>query len=126
MSIHSIGGNKPGAPALTPEGALTPSTQAAASDAPFELNASGAEASAEVLKPNALERLKAGEISLDEYLDSQVELATSHLKSSLGPEEFAFIQESLKGDLRTDPSLIELTRRATGLTPEFSPQNSNE
>jgi hypothetical protein len=65
---------------------------------------------------SALGQLQRGEIGLDEYLEVQLEEATSHL-GSLPPEQLDFIRETLREELRSDPALVELVRRATGIAP---------
>lgn len=65
-----------------------------------------------------LGRLERGEIGLDAYLEARVEEATRHLAERLGPEQLAFVKETLRGELMADPVLTELVRRATGKVPE--------
>jgi hypothetical protein len=65
---------------------------------------------------DALGRLQRGEIGIEEYLDVQVEAATSHL-GPLPPEQLDFVRQTLREQLRSDPVLTELTRRATGTNP---------
>jgi hypothetical protein len=59
-----------------------------------------------------LERLRAGEIDLDRYLDLKVEEATTHLRA-LQPHEIAAIRRALRSRLATDPTLVELVREVT-------------
>jgi hypothetical protein len=66
---------------------------------------------------NALARLGAGEIGVDEYLDVQVQQAVRHLEGKLSEAQFEFVQTSLREQLRQDPVLVELVRRTTGSTP---------
>jgi len=61
-----------------------------------------------------LDRLRAGEIDLDRYLDIRVEQATAHLAARLDPEQLSFIRSSLREQMRQDPGLVDLVRRATG------------
>jgi hypothetical protein len=60
-----------------------------------------------------LERLKAGELDVDGYLNVRVEEATAHLAARLDPEQLAFIRSSLRAQLEQDPALVDLVRRAT-------------
>jgi hypothetical protein len=60
-----------------------------------------------------LQRLDAGAISLDEYLDIQVNEAVAHLEGKLPPNQLQFVRESLREQLREDPVLVELVRRTT-------------
>src|SRR5260221_6687804 len=65
----------------------------------------------------ALEQLARGEIDLERYLDAQVKAAVSHIEGQLPDEQIDFIRETLRGQLSTDPVLLELVRRATGDAP---------
>ena len=55
---------------------------------------------------------------LDAYLDIRVADAVGHLEGKLSPEQLEFVKEELREQLRSDPVLIELVRRATGQSPE--------
>lgn len=81
----------------------------------FELGAErvGAAQGAELL-----ERVQRGEVELDAYLDVRVNDAVGHLEGKLPPEQLEFVREELREQLRNDPVLIELVRRATGQIPE--------
>ena len=63
----------------------------------------------------ALQRLDAGNISVDEYLDLQVNDAVAHLEGKLPPNQLQFVRESLRDQLSEDPVLVELVRRTTSL-----------
>jgi hypothetical protein len=63
---------------------------------------------------DALARLERGEIGVDAYLDARVTDAVQHLAGKLSSEQLEFVKSSLKEQLRTDPVLTELVRRATG------------
>ncbi|MCB9588107.1 MAG: hypothetical protein H6718_22055 [Polyangiaceae bacterium] len=65
----------------------------------------------------ALGRLEAGEISIDQYLDTRVQEAVSHLEGKLPADQLDFVRQSLRQELETDPVLVELVRRATGVSP---------
>jgi len=65
-----------------------------------------------------LEQVQRGEVHLDTYLDVRVNDAVGHLEGKLSPEQLEFVKEELREQLRNDPVLIELVRRATGQTPE--------
>jgi hypothetical protein len=66
---------------------------------------------------DALDRLRAGEISVSQYLDIKVDQATSHLDKRLSAEQTSFIRNSLREQLATDPMLVELVQSATGALP---------
>jgi hypothetical protein len=65
-----------------------------------------------------LDQVQRGEIRLDAYLDVRVANAVGHLEGKLSPEQLEFVKEELREQLRSDPVLIELVRRATGQSPE--------
>jgi hypothetical protein len=79
----------------------------------FELQQ--AEAAPEPGPTTSLERLHRGEIDLEQYLDVRVDQAVEHLGAAVPAEQLAFIRQSLKSQMRTDPVLVELVRRATGM-----------
>jgi len=65
----------------------------------------------------ALDRVRAGEITLDQYLDQKVQAATEHLEGVVSPEQLSFIRNGLREQLATDPVLVDLVRAATGQAP---------
>jgi hypothetical protein len=64
-----------------------------------------------------LEKLRAGEIDLDRYLDLKVNDATAHL-GGLRAHESEELRALLRTQLTTDPSLVDLVRQATGQSPK--------
>ncbi|HEV8548708.1 MAG TPA: hypothetical protein VGQ57_06770 [Polyangiaceae bacterium] len=106
MGIDGIGKPPPIGPASGTEGPGAPS-------ADFRLP--GAEAAA---PSGDLARLERGEMGLDAYLDARVGAATQHLVGRVSPEQLEFVRQTLRGELSSDPVLIELVRRATGQTVE--------
>lgn len=81
----------------------------------FELTTEGVE---KAEGAQLLERVQRGEVQLDAYLDVRVNDAVGHLEGKLSAEQLEFVREELREQLRNDPVLIELVRRATGQTPE--------
>jgi hypothetical protein len=63
-----------------------------------------------------LEKLQAGQIDLNGYLDLKVENATASLKG-LSPVELDGIKKALRDQLATDPTLADLVKSATGASP---------
>jgi len=106
MGIDGIGKAPPVAPAEGTGGATGASTE-------FRVSPTGAAAPA-----GDLARLERGEIGLDAYLDGRVGDATRHLEGRLTPEQLDFVRETLRGQLSSDPVLVELVRRTTGKIPE--------
>jgi hypothetical protein len=76
-----------------------------------------AEATERAQPSDALGQLQRGDISLDQYLDTRVAGAVEHLQGKLPAEQLDFVKQSLREQLSTDPVLMELVRRATGVTP---------
>ena len=102
MGIDRIG-KGPGVPDV-PAAANTTGAQS------FELAPSEAASGAAALDPGA--RLARGEITLDQYLDLRVQQATAHLEGKLDSKRLSFIRTTLRSQLETDPTLVELVRAA--------------
>ena len=64
-----------------------------------------------------LDKLQRGELSLDEYIDTQLQQATQHLNGVVTPQQLRTIQNVLREELSTDPALQEMVLRATGKQP---------
>jgi hypothetical protein len=109
MGIDGIG--KP--PPIGPAGAPLGPTATSPTTSQFEVGAT-----AQVKPSGELGRLERGEIGLETYLDGKVSEATQHLAGKLSPDQLAFIRETLRGELASDPVLVELVRRTTGKSPE--------
>jgi hypothetical protein len=108
MGIDGIG--KPGAGIPSPVGSNQGSERAGATE-PFRTDAPAAASS--VAGSEELGRLESGEISVEQYLDSRVEDAVSHLVNKLSAAELQFVRETLREQLSTDPVLVDLVRRTT-------------
>lgn len=67
---------------------------------------------------SALDRLKAGEIDMNQYLELRVDQATSHLVGRVDAERLETIRNVLRCEIETDPMLIDLVQRATGEVPK--------
>ena len=110
MGIDGIG--KPPSASIASVDSV-PSSEAARGATPFAVDR-GAPASPGDRVSAALSSLQRGELTLDQYLDGRVSEATSHLAGKLSPEQLAFVQQSLREQLVTDPVLVELVQRTTG------------
>ncbi len=64
----------------------------------------------------ALERLRAGEIDANGYVDAKVQEATAHL-GVLPPARLEEIRAALRDRMTSDPALAELLRTAVGHVP---------
>lgn len=118
MGIDGIGrGGGPSVPA-DPARPTGPARGGAAAGAPGkEFSATAVDAAEGVSgaeRSEALGKLEKGELSLEQYLDSQVQQATQHLQGRVSPTQLQAIQETLRDELSADPVLIELVKRATG------------
>jgi hypothetical protein len=65
-----------------------------------------------------LERLRAGEIDANGYIDLKVDEATRSLPHGLSPHEIDEIKKVLRTQMATDPGLVDLVRTATGELPK--------
>ncbi|WP_394833608.1 hypothetical protein LVJ94_44585 [Pendulispora rubella] len=63
-----------------------------------------------------LEKLRAGQIDLNGYLDLKLDQATAHLQG-LAPAHLDAIKKALREQLTTDPMLADLVKRASGQAP---------
>jgi hypothetical protein len=62
---------------------------------------------------NVLARFQNGEINREQYLELRVDEALSPFAESLSPKQLDFMRTTLREQLELDPTLVELTRRAT-------------
>jgi hypothetical protein len=69
----------------------------------------------------SLQRVQSGEMSLDEYLNERTERALHHVRGKVDDDMLETIRVTLREQLRSDPVLIELVRKATGQSPEPLP-----
>lgn len=112
--INKPGGGIPRAGSSTPQGAdssfkstlETDGVQGAASLDPSTRSAGTGDKS-------PLEQLDVGTLSVDEYLDLQVDQAVAHLEGKLPRSQLDFVRETLREQLSEDPVLVELVRRTT-------------
>jgi hypothetical protein len=127
MAIDNIGKKgAPGAPLPSGSGVEGPS-RGASVGRPFEVpgNASvgttGTQnaAPADAVQPprTALERLRAGEIDVNGYVDLKVNEATTHLGALPAPE-LERVRLALRDRMAGDPTLVDLVRTATGSVPQ--------
>lgn len=120
MGIDGIG-KPPGSniPSAPPVSGAAPAHGAE----PFKVERAGSSTSASASAAQgsqgseALGGLQRGEISLDQYLDTRVSEATSHLSGKLSPDQLEFVKQSLREQMATDPVLVELVQRTTGSVP---------
>ncbi len=64
----------------------------------------------------ALERLRAGEVDVNGYVDLKVDAATKNL-SGLPRVELEKIRDTLKHQMAHDPAVMDLVKQATGAVP---------
>jgi uncharacterized protein (DUF2342 family) len=120
MGIDSIG--KKGPPAPPPPVGVKGPARATEAARPFEVSGAAPPPAAGVVEAprTALERLRAGEIDVNGYVDLKVDEATTHLKA-LPPGELEQVRSALRDRLATDPGLVDLVRQATGAVPQPPP-----
>ena len=105
MSIDRIGGPSAPAPVGGPDGAKA-------------IEASGAEAAAQAQAASPAEQVRAGTLSVGAYVELRVGEATKHLEGVLSPRDLGLVQETLRGELMSDPMLRGLTESAIGRSLE--------
>jgi len=108
MGIDPIG--KTGGP-----GGIAPSALGGVENVsgPEEFSIQNAEKASDIDAASPLERLRAGEIDVNRYLDARVEQATAHLVNRVDGDKLAFIRSTLRAQLEQDPALADLVQRAT-------------
>lgn len=111
MGIDGIG-KPPGPGGPAGPSAIGGSMPASPTGEEFKLERASAAEGVQGTDP--LSRLERGEIGVDAYLDARVDEAVKHLADKLGAEQLEFVKSALREQLRTDPVLTELVRRATG------------
>ena len=116
MGIDRIGKGAPPVPPKPAAGADPARAEKAFEVRPTNTAGSAAVAPAAASARGPLERLRAGEIDLDRYLDIKVTEATAHLQG-LRAKEMEGIRTILRDQLAADPALVELVQQATGLVP---------
>ncbi|MGO8992316.1 MAG: hypothetical protein ACLQVI_03235 [Polyangiaceae bacterium] len=121
MGIDGIGKGGPPAPPTPASGSERPErARGGEASRPFEVDpsktAAAAVAPAAPAGTSPLERLRAGEIDLDGYLDLKVSEATAHLKG-LRAHEMEGLRSLLREQLTGDPSMVDLVEQATGQRP---------
>ena len=79
------------------------------------------QAATEVAASGPLAALERGELTVEQYLTARVDEAVAPFAERLAPEQLEFMRASLRAALATDPVLVELARRATGVTPPSEP-----
>lgn len=65
----------------------------------------------------SLQKLRHGEMSLDEYLDEAAEQAISVYQGKLASSDFETLRITMREHLRTDPVTLEFIRQLTGQAP---------
>jgi hypothetical protein len=113
MGIDGIGKGTGGLPI----GGINPADRSEVGAKPTGEFKVSAATSAEPAAPTALDRLRSGELSVEQYLDIQVHEATAHLDGRLQPDQLSFVRDSLREQLSTDPLLVDLVKSATGALP---------
>ncbi len=64
-----------------------------------------------------LQKLRRGEMTFEEYLDSRAARAVEPLRTSVSPEQLELVRETVRAQLENDPNVAALVRRVTGRDP---------
>lgn len=65
----------------------------------------------------ALERVRRGELSVDDYIEERIDQAMAHMDPRLSAEQRARAREVLREHIAGDPMLSEQLARLTGKPP---------
>lgn len=65
----------------------------------------------------SVRKVKAGEMTLDEYIEQRIAEASSHLEGKIPKDTLDNLKFVMREKMRTDPLLVETVRRITGITP---------
>jgi hypothetical protein len=112
MSIDGIGKKAGAVPTAPTETGKTSSVDKAKA----EFRVRETTETANVQSTGAAAEVRAGTMSVNDYLDVRVHEATQHL-SGMGPNDLSTLKDLLKDQLRSDPALIDLVKNATGQAP---------
>jgi hypothetical protein len=118
MAIDRIG--KGGAPPVAPkEAAAVERTSGAQKTFEVRTERTAPPVAVDAVQPAAptpLQRLRAGEIDVDRYVELKVDQATAHLHG-LPSHKLDAIRATLRAQVSGDPALVDLVRHATGRVP---------
>ncbi|MGC4067239.1 MAG: hypothetical protein QM784_21875 [Polyangiaceae bacterium] len=89
-------------------------------DAAVHLRALSAEAPSDMLQ-----RVRSGEVSVEEYIDHATEMALETYRGKVTGEMLEIVRQSLREHLRTDPVMLEQLRQLTGQSVSNSPEPTN-
>jgi hypothetical protein len=82
------------------------------------LGAKKVEAVEPVAATSLEDRLRAGEMTMSEFIDAKVELALEPYKKLPAPELDA-VRQAVRAQLRSDPAMLRAIHVATGQEPSF-------
>jgi hypothetical protein len=74
---------------------------------------------------DALERVRRGELGLEEYLEARVAKAVAPFRGRLSTANLSMLEANLRHLIRSDPVLVEMVRTLTGQTPSDIPARKN-
>ena len=131
MAIDRIG--KGGGPKVPESNEAGAPARAPSATRPFEVRtektaqAHAAHAATEVspVASSPLERLRAGEIDVNRYVDLKVDEATAHL-DGMRPAQLDAVKKMLRDQIATDPALVDLVKHAAGSAPSVTQGGDEE
>jgi hypothetical protein len=109
MPIDRLGPKGPPTPPPAASGPGRPAESFGSPEAARPAPAIGAAGPSE-----ALQRLRAGDIDLSQYVDLKVQHATAHLSGVVTPAELEAVRAQLRDRLSSDPTLVDLVHTAAG------------
>ncbi|WP_394844065.1 hypothetical protein LZC95_44305 [Pendulispora brunnea] len=118
MGIDRIGKGGPTLPTNTTAevGKSGQSFEATLAEKAGKSEKAGSVGAVEGTAASPLEKLRAGQIDLNGYLDLKLDQATAHLQG-LAPAHLDAIKKALREQLATDPTLVDLVKGAAGQAP---------
>jgi len=88
------------------------------SETEFAIKTAERPASAQSIDGTLVDRLHAGQLTRDEYLDLRADEAVRHLVGQIPADKVNLIRATLREQLDTDPLLMAMARRATSVHGE--------
>lgn len=72
---------------------------------------------------DALVRFRKGELTVDEYLETRIEVALDLVRGQVSAERLEMIREVVREAMANDPTTLEYVRRLTSAPPAKRPRH---